>query len=404
MIKRDLLVKLNNEFDKSHITALIGARQVGKTTLLKQLFEQVKNESVFINFDKVEILNLFNDNIELFIKQYILPYKYIFIDEIQYSNKSGKYLKYILDDFNKKIFISGSSTPELSIKTISYLVGRIRIFNIPGISFKEFIEYNDKTKLVLLNDLNSQSGLKQLNNLFEEYLLFGSYPAVIVEKNTEDKKQILKDIINTYLLKEIREILQFKDSYKFEFFLKRLSLSDGKLVNYSNISKDADLQLRQIKEMINILEKTFIISIIQPYQDNKIKELIKSPKLYYSDLGFKNSLINNFSNMSLRLDKGEILEHFILNFLISNNEKINFWNYKNEYEVDFVYEKDGLMNAIEIKSRLNNLKVTTSMKKFIDSYAPKQLFVFNENLDGELFYNDTKIIFTNYINIYSLLK
>jgi len=234
--------------------------------------------------------------------------------------------------------------------------------------------------------------------------MYGTYPKVITEENYDEKKQILTDIINTYLLKEIREILQFKNSFQFELLLKRLSLANGSLLNYSNISGDIDIKLKKVKEMINILNKTYIISILNPYLDNKIKELIKSPKIYFFDLGFKNALTNNFSEIEFRLDKGEIYESFILNAILLNNNKVNFWNYKNEYEMDFVLEKDNEIFGFEIKSKLNKSKITTSMKKFIETYSPKIVYVLNENIDEEIIYEKSKIIFTNYLNIFSILN
>lgn len=404
MIKRDILEKLEKEYTKTHITSLIGARQVGKSTIMKQLYKKVENDAIYLTFDKMDVLNLFERDIESFIVQYIKPYKYIFIDEIQYSQKSGKYLKYILDEYGKKLFITGSSTPELSIKTLSYLVGRIRIFEIYGINFEEFIAYKDSTKLPILQQKSPQKAFEQFRNLLEEYLLFGTYPAVIVEEDYEEKKAILKDITNTYLLKEIREILQFENSYEFELLLKRLSLADGQLLNYSNLSRDIEIKLKKIKEMINVLEKTYIISTINPFLDNKIKELIKTPKTYFIDTGFKNSLTNNFSETEFRTDKGEIYENFILKAFLQKGLQVNFWNYKNEHEVDFTLEKDGKLYGFEVKSKKNTAKITTSIKKFIDTNSPEILYILNQSQDETLYYKNTLIQFTNHINIFSIVN
>lgn len=406
MIQRTVFEDLKKEFSKKRITALVGARQVGKTTLMKQLFEIVKDESIYLKFDNIEVLNLFDLNIEAFITQYIRPYTYIFIDEIQYSKKSGKYLKYIIDEFeDKKVFVTGSSTPELSISTLSYLVGRVRIFEVYGISFEEFINFKDSTKLPLLKDGSSDSGaMIQFRNLLIEYLMYGSYPAVIVEDDVEEKKIILKDIINTYLLKEIREILQYENAYQFELLSKRLSLSDGGILNYSSISGDVSINSLKVKEMISILEKTYILNLVRPYFNNKIKELIKSAKVYFLDTGFKNSLTNNFAEFDFRADKGELYESFILKAMLLEGLTPTFWNFKNEYEVDFVLEKDSKRYGFEVKSRLNSSSITTSMKKFIDSSSPTVLYILNENIDAVKKYNGVEIVFTSHLNIFSILR
>ena len=155
--------------------------------------------------------------------------------------------------------------------------------------------------------------------------------------------------------------------------------------------------------MINILEKTYIISKINPYLDNKIKELLKTPKIYYLDLGFKNSLVNNYSDIEYRIDKGQTYENFILKAFLIRNININFWNYKNEYEVDFTHYKNNKLYGFEVKSKLIQAKITTSMKKFIDMKNPEVLFVLNENTDKITKYKNTKIQFTNHLNIFSII-
>lgn len=405
MIQRELISTLQKEFFKKTITVLVGARQVGKTTILKQLFEIVKDESIYLKFDNVEVLHLFDSNIEAFITQYIKPYQYIFIDEIQYSKNSGKHLKYIVDEFeDKKLFVTGSSTPELSISTLSYLVGRVRVYDVYGISFEEFVNYKEPKKLPLLKEGTTIDAMAQFKNLLIEYIIYGSYPAVIVEQDLEEKKIILKNIINTYLLKEIREILQYENAYQFELLSKRLSLSDFGIVNYSNISRDVNINVVKVKEMISILEKTFVMYSLKPYFSNKIKELLKSPKLYFLDTGFRNALTNNFAEFDFRVDRGELYESFILKAILLKGFEPVYWNYKNEYEVDFVIEKDAKVYGFEVKSKRSSSAITTSMKKFIDLVSPSTLYILNESVDEVKEYGGVEIIFTSHLNIFSLLE
>lgn len=405
MIPRKYFPIIEEELKTNKITALIGLRQVGKTTILEYAFDKVKKESIFISFDNIEILNYFENDIEFFILNYVENYKYIFIDEIQYSKTSGQKLKYIFDKFkSKKILISGSSLPEIAIHSLSYLVGRVNIIQIFPIDFKEFIEFKDKNKLQILEDLRTNSQLRLLKNEFEEYLKFGGYPDVVLAKTIEEKKKILNNLINTYLLKEIREILNFENVFEFEKTLRRIALSDGSIINKSNISAELEISRVTFSKIIEILYQTALIYKLQPFLNNKIKEIIKSPKIYLSDLGIKNSLIKNFNEIELRQDKGQIYENFILSTILNYELTPKFWNLRNEYEVDFILEGNNLIYGIEIKSSLKDDTITHSMKKFIELYKPQELIILNEKQESIREIENTQIIFTNFLNIFTILK
>lgn len=405
-IEREIFERLKEELKRKQITAIIGSRQVGKTTLLKELYSSVKKDAIYLSFDDLDYLRQFEEDIKLFSEQYVKPNKYIFIDEFQYAKDGGQKLKFIYDFFEgkKKIFISGSSTPALSIESLQFLVGRVNIIEIFPLSFKEFIKYRAKEKLVLFDKIRTQANFLQLKPEFEEYLRFGGYPQVVLEKTEELKIDTLSNIVKTYLLKEIKDILGYRNIYDFENLLRRLSLQDGKLLNKSSFSLDLGINRNSIDEMISILNKTYILNILMPYLKNKIKEQIKSPKTYFTDLGVKNSLSKNFNTLEFKIDKGEIYENFILNQLIRMKKDLKFWNLDQISEMDFVYEESGKIIAIEVKSKLKDDKLTTSIKKFIEYNSPKIVYVFNENIDSEIKYENTKIVFTNYLNCFSLLK
>ena len=405
MIERDIFSILNKDLTRKEIMALVGPRQIGKTTIMKELFKKCENNGNFISFENFKLRDLFENNIELFIETYVKNNKFLFIDEFQYAKNGGKQLKFIFDSYdNIKIVISGSSQPELAIHSLQYLVGRVRIYEILPLTFKEFIQYKSNLNKVLFNEIRNQDSFKLISLYFEEYLIYGGYPCVVVENTFDEKKLKLQDIVNTYLLKDIKDILSYKNIYEFENVLKKLALQDGKLLNKSSISMDFEINKNKISEIISVLSKTYVLYLLQPYFNNKSKELIKSPKTYFLDLGFKNLLINNFNNLDLKSDKGEIYENFICNQLFRSNFKLNFWNEKNRYEVDFVLEKDGNIYGFEIKSKLSNSNLTNSLKKFIEEFSPKIIYVFNENIDDEIKYEKTKVIFTNYMNIFKVIE
>lgn len=175
--------------------------------------------------------------------------------------------------------------------------------------------------------------------------------------------------------------MAYKNIFEYESLLRRLALQDGGIMNKSAISRDLGIYNNKIAEMIHVLEKTYILTSIQPFFTNKIKEQIKSPKVYFHDLGFKNALINNFNTLEMRSDKGEIYENFIVNMLIRKNKNIHFWNIQNRYEIDFVYQEGGEIFGIEVKSQLQNNKIPQSVKMFIDKIRPQNIQIFNQNID-----------------------
>lgn len=393
---------LEKELEFKEISVVVGSRQVGKTTLLNNTHLS-KKKSKYITFDSISILKTFENNIETFKEQYVDPYDILFIDEIQYSKLSGKHLKYLYDTTGKKFIISGSSTPELSIHSLSYLVGRIRIIEIFPITFKEFVNYKDKSLSILLNSKRKIEELSPLNSQFEQYLQYGGYPNIITY-SIDEKENMLKNLVNTYLLKEIKEILQFNDVFEFESVLKQLALQDGQLLNKSSLSQDLGISNSKISKMLTTLNSTYITYQVQPYLKNKIKEQIKSPKLYFQDTGFKNALINNFNELHLRQDKGTILENFILNSLIRKGFKVQFWNYKNRHEIDFVIEKGGNIIGIEVKSKLNNSKVTPSTQEFIKQIKPHKVYIFNESIQTTTKQNKTTVEFDHIFNIIPIIE
>ena len=228
--KRDLELKLEQYLKSPEIIAIFGPRQVGKTTLLKEFYKKVQNP-IFLTFEDIELKVLFEEDIKSFVALYIEPYEHIFIDEFQYAKMGGKHLKYIYDTTDKKIFISGSSAMELSINAIKYLVGRIFVFNLYSFSFGEFLRVKDENlhKLYLKADEKISVPLSaKIYTYLDEYMTYGGYPRVILSKSNEEKKEVLKNLLSIYLLRDIKEIAKIADETKMYKLLKSLSLQNRK--------------------------------------------------------------------------------------------------------------------------------------------------------------------------------
>ena len=388
--KRDLEEKIEQYIDTPEIIAIFGPRQVGKTTLLKEYYNRVKNP-IFLTFEDIELKVLFEEDIKSFIALYIEPYDHIFIDEFQYAKMGGKHLKFIYDTTEKKIFISGSSAMELSINAVKYLVGRIFVFNLYSFSFGEFLRVKDENlyKLYSEADENISAPMAQkIYTYFEEHITYGGYPRVILSESSEEKREVLKNLLNIYLLKDIKEIARIADETKMYRLLKALSLQIGNIVVYSELAKLVGVNTVQLKEYLSVFEKAFLSKTISPFFSNKQLEIVKNPEIFFFDMGLRNILIKNFSALEDRVDKGAMLENFVFRELIDRDLK--YYRTKNGAEVDFIVD-DRI--PVEIKSNLSSIKISKSYYYFLENYKPKVGYVLNFNQIGSRAFNDVEIKF-----------
>lgn len=392
-ITRFLEKELMKSLNKKEIIAVIGPRQCGKTTLLKHIFNKLENV-LFIDFEDREILEMFTQDIKSFAEIYVKKYDYLFIDEFQYAKEGGKQLKYIYDHFNTKIFISGSSATELSIQSIKFLVGRIFVFNLYPFSFEEYLNYVDqKVFRIYLKGALSKPVIERINQHYDEFAIYGGYPRVVLSEDKEEKILVLRNIYNTYFLKEIKEILNLTKDYKLSKLIHALALQIGGTINYNELSSLTGFDYHDLLKHLNILQKTFICLESRPYFSNKRKEISKAPKIFFMDNGFRNMVLKNFQKISIRADPGQINENFIASELTKKDVTLKYWKTKAKAEVDFVLEKDEGILPIEVKSMLQKPKVTRSFMNFIGAYSPKSAIVFSRNIFKEKKYEDTRVLF-----------
>jgi uncharacterized protein len=404
-IKRDLEKDMSKFIKAPEILAIVGARQVGKTTLVGNILSNLTNNKVTkITLDDVEILNLFVNDIDSFIKLYLKNTDILFIDELHYAKDGGKILKYIFDTIkNKKIIISGSSSIDLSIQSLKYLVGRVVNFELYAFSFLEFLRSKDNNLSEIYLSLDyKEPMLKKINKYFKEYLVYGGYPRIVLEKDLDNKKRLLLNIYNTYALREIKDIEDLKDDFKLHNLIKSLSLQIGNIIDYSELSNISGYHYKKLKEVLNILEKTYICKLISPYYTNKRTELVKSKMVYFYDLGLRNSIINDYSLN--RSDLGAIKENFILSELLKNNINVKYWRTQGGAEVDFIIENGKEIIPIEVKSTIKNTNLTRSLISFIEKYSPKKAYVISDEFEGERKINKTKVTFVPFVKFIPLIS
>ncbi len=362
-IKRKIEYQINKYLNTKEIIALVGPRQCGKTTFFQNLFKTL-DRAVFITFEDQKILNLFEKNLDLFIQEYVIGNKYIFIDEFQYADNGGKNLKFIFDTQNIEIFITGSSAIDLTVRAFKFLVGRIFVFNLYPFDFEEYLSFKDINLSEQLSiykkskELPSSDFLPGYEKYYEEYIVYGGYPRVVLAESEEEKKEILKNIYNTYFLREVRDILGLVDDYKLSLLIKALASQIGNMVNYQELEKLSEFSYPTLKKNINFLEKTYIAYFVRPFFTNKRIEIVKNPKIYFFDSGLRNSVLNDFRQLSQRNDAGALVENAFSIELTKKGLLQNYWRTKRKEEIDFIVQfPDNKKIAYEIKkTEKNNFK------------------------------------------------
>jgi len=385
-VERDLASKIKQYLSAPEIIAVVGARQAGKTTLLKHLQAGIQDSS-FLTFEDIEIRELFDLDIKSFIELYIKPARVIFIDEFQYSKSGGPGLKFIYDTVpDRKLLISGSSSLDLTIKAVKHLTGRILSFTLYPFSFREALRSKDE-RLSKLFESTLEFGpiepplLQRLQKYFQEFVVYGGYPRVATAQNDEEKREILRNIFQVYLLRDVRDILGLVDDYKILSLVKALALQAGQAISYDELGNLTQQNNSAVKRQINFLEKTYVASLLRPYFRNRRTELVKNPKVYFFDTGLRNAVIKDFKPVNERQDKGALYENCVFSELMKKDRMVKYWRTKSKAEVDFVVD-DRV--PLEVKSGLAKPIVGKSLHSFMAKYQPERAFILNESLFEDL--------------------
>ncbi len=379
-LKRLVFKTLEKDLSKHHISLILGARQVGKTTLIKQLHKELEgtgNPTAFINLENKRFRSILDENPEN-IFQLVPPLinqprMFLFIDEIQYLEDPSNFLKLLQDEYKHRIkFIAtGSSSFYIDRKFRDSLAGRKRILEIPPLSFKEMLLFKGREDLsaVLNKEHIPLIQLDELQIYLYEYLVFGGYPEVVLSDDLEDKILILKEIVDSYAKKDVIEADVKKPDAYFKLF-KLLAERTGSLVNVQSLNADLGIDTKTVENYLWILRKSFHIHYVTPFHKNISSELKKMPKLYFNDLGLRNYLVGSFEPIGVRRDRGEILENYVYMLLREKYaaDNIKFWRTQKKQEVDFVVSDfQNHTKAIEVKFNSKGVK-SKQYKYFVDNY------------------------------------
>jgi len=372
LYKRKIIDEAIKYLESKEIIVIYGARQVGKTSLLRYLIENHIKKNIFY-FD-LELPNLFelcNQGAESVFKYLIQKGAdekskiFLIIDEIQYLDDPTKFLKIMHDHYPSiKLIVSGSSTFEIKKKFKESLAGRTVNFELYPLSFEEFLTF--KNKNYKLNKENEETINKELIELAEEYIRFGGYPKIVLENSEEKKQAVLGQIISTYVRKDIRDIGNIRNISSFNKLIELLASQSGQLLNVLEISNTLKINRETVLEYLDLLENTFIIKRVAPFHKNLRSEISKNPKIFFLDTGMMHLLwLKEFPKVIL----GNSFETFVFLELMKAGKKINFWRTTNKQEIDFIV-KNKEIYAIEVKLNFQNMD-NSNLRFFSESYKCK---------------------------------
>ncbi len=366
MIARLLQKQIVEKLKPGFVVGLFGARRTGKTIIMEEIKKSVTNKKVLMvhgeNLDVAEILS--SQRVSR-LKQLISGYDYLFIDEAQKIPNIGANLKLIVDAIpTVTLFVTGSSAFDLKNKIGEPLTGRSKFFYLYPIAEAELEE----------------DYITAFENL-EPRLIYGAYPQVITADSQNEKRDMLESIKNGYLLRDILELDNLKDSVFILNLLKLIAFQIGKDVSFRELASNLSVNKNTVMRYLDLLEKNYIIFSLSGFSRNLRKEISKSSRYFFWDNGIRNIVISNLNLLNSRDDVGKLWE----NYCVSERLKINhyrglmtnyyYWRTYDQKEIDLIEESGGFLNAYEFKWGLARVKTP---HLFLDTYPNSSFSVINK--------------------------
>lgn len=346
--------------------AVTGPRQVGKTTILK---EMMPDNMKMVSLDDESLRAEAKINPRLFLQTFGNP---LFIDEIQYAPELFSYIKMEVDNDNSRgqYWLSGSQTFELMKNVTESLAGRVGIIKMNSLTYKEI--NNSTNNIVFDPDNLKKSNNINVNELFE-IIYNGGMPELCSVKNM-DRNMFFASYVNTYIEKDVRKLINVGNIETFNKFMRVLAIRNGKTLNYSDIANDVEVSSNTIKEWVNVLVSSRIIYLLEPYHNKKIERLTHLPKIVFMDSGLCSFLAGFTSTRELQLssDSGNYLETYIVSEIIksydNNSIPLDITHFRNKEieEIDLIITKNSKVYPLEIKKTANPNRTMLKTFKYLE--------------------------------------
>ncbi|MGN0469100.1 MAG: ATP-binding protein [Acutalibacteraceae bacterium] len=373
------LEKIVSQVTKEYPVVLVtGPRQVGKTTMLKKMMEGT--DRGYVSLDDLTERNLAKTDPELFLQLHKPP---VLIDEVQYAPELFTYIKVYVDAHHQPgaFWLTGSQVFKLMTGVQETLAGRVAVLSLTSLSGAEISRADLTAFTVDIESLKEreQSRIALDAEKIYERIFTGSMPAIISGQNT-NRNIFYSSYISTYIERDVKELSNSIDSLKFLRFITAVAARSSQMLNINDIAQDADINQKQVKDWLHILETLGIIFYLHPYSNNLLKRLVKTPKLYFYDTGLVCYLTKWSSAQTLQCGamNGAILENYVVSeiaktYLNSGHEPyIYYYRDKDNKEIDVVLEHDGELNPIEIKKTANPGSELTKVFSLLDKASVKR--------------------------------
>lgn len=361
MISRLLQKTIESRLFAGKAIIVIGARQVGKSTLFKLILEKQDHKALQLNCDEPEVRDMLSNINTAELRLLIADNRIVVIDEAQRVENIGMTLKLITDNFPEvQLLVTGSSSFELQDKLNEPLTGRKYEYHLYPISTAELMASN---------------GLLGVKQTLEQRLVYGSYPDIL--NHADDAKELLMNLAGSYLYKDLLTLESVRRPVLLGKLLTALALQVCSEVSYNELAQTVGTDNKTIEKYIDLLEKCYIVFRLNGFNRNLRTELKKSKKIYFFDNGIRNAILQNFAPLSLRQDAGALWENFIISERIKRNQYsgryVNsyFWRTTQQQEIDYVEECDGQFSIFEMKwnPRRANTQFPSS---FLTAYDVKE--------------------------------
>jgi uncharacterized protein len=339
MIDRILREQLVSGLHAPKTQIVFGARQIGKTTLLESVFEQYEGKKLWMSADDADVRELLLHANSTRLKQLFGTYNLLVIDEVQRIENTGLLLKIMADQLKTlHVMATGSSAFELRDKISESMAGRANEYRLFPFWMQELVDHTN---------------IFEEKRLLEHRMIYGYYPEVV--NNPGQEKKILQQICDSNLYKDIYTLTQVKKPYLLEKILQAIALQLGSEVSFNELSRLVGADKETVERYIFHLEQAFVIYRLPSFSRNVRNEINKGRKIYFFDNGIRNSIINNFSPLNLRTDKGALWENFLMSERL---KKISygqlycnryFWRTRQQQEIDYIEDYDGVLHAFEFK-------------------------------------------------------
>jgi predicted AAA+ superfamily ATPase len=391
---RDAVEQITPWLETGEIVVLHGARQVGKTSILYYLKEQLTDAGkpvYYIDLEDSRYLRILDAGVDEFLRHLAeqgltvgteQERLFVFIDEIQYLSNPSSFLKLVADHHRGiKLIVSGSSSFAIREKFSDSLVGRTINFEIFPLSFREFLRFRGVPFVEGL--ALTQLKCDELREYYREYALYGGYPRIVLTPEVDRKEKYLQQIIDTYVRKDIRDLAGVKDIDKYNRLLEALASQSGSLLNVDELANSARLAKQTVEKYLFIMENTYVIRLVRPFSRNIRTELFKQPKIFFHDTGLMQMLWLKGLQKELI---GNVFETSIFSELIKRfgMESVRYWRTKDKREIDFIVTKRDTPLPIEVKLNFAQCRqaALTYFSKHYES-EPYRVVALNGNRQGE---------------------